>query len=88
MMCGDDIGMSAKPQTTSPNEPWVGEMALQVSNGEAMNVGESGHPDAFVPLQDWITALDYLNAPGDPQWLAQELLHGIRNLESQGSPGV
>lgn len=38
-----------------------------------------GAPDYQFSLQDWIMSLDYSNAPGDPQWLAQELLQGMRD---------
>ncbi|EEA19007.1 conserved hypothetical protein [Talaromyces marneffei ATCC 18224] len=40
-----------------------------------------GGPD--MPLQDWIMALDHVTASGDSQWLAQELLQGIRDFEAE-----
>lgn len=40
----------------------------------------SANEAEFAPLQDWITGLDYMPIPGDPRWLAQELIQGIREF--------
>lgn len=41
--------------------------------------------DEFVPLQDWINDLEYMTASGDAQWLAQELLQGIRDFDNDNA---
>ncbi|OKL56596.1 hypothetical protein UA08_08175 [Talaromyces atroroseus] len=51
------------------------------TDGPGGNPEQVGGPD--MPLQDWIMALDYVAAPGDSQWLAQELLQGIRDFEAE-----
>ncbi|CAH0021249.1 unnamed protein product [Clonostachys rhizophaga] len=42
--------------------------------------------DTFVPLEDWIINLEYTAIPGDPQWLAQELLQGLRGQDPMLGP--
>lgn len=37
------------------------------------------NPDFQFSLQDWIMGMDDSTAPGDPQWLAQELFQGIQD---------
>lgn len=54
-------------------------------DGDGGNTERIGGPD--MPLQDWIMSLDYISAPGDSQWLAQELLQGIRDFESETNLG-
>jgi hypothetical protein len=51
------------------------------ADGNGGNPEQIGGPD--MPLQDWIMALDYVSAPGDSQWLAQELLQGIKDFEAE-----
>ncbi|KAF2008884.1 hypothetical protein BU24DRAFT_468668 [Aaosphaeria arxii CBS 175.79] len=36
-----------------------------------------GVGNGMMPAQEWITALDDIEAPGDSQWLAQELFQGL-----------
>jgi hypothetical protein len=56
------------------------------SNGMRMDAFSAGVGDGFtafraenggVPVQEWMTALDDIEAPVDSQWLAQELFQGL-----------
>lgn len=83
MMCGDDNDVQTAPNAFSAG-PWLGEINQTPNTNGDGDTRNLPQPDPFVPLQDWIAALDYLNEPGDPRWLAQELLHGIRGFDSHG----
>lgn len=50
-------------------------------NGDTAGPEQGGGSD--MALQDWIMALDDITAPGDSQWLAQELLQGIKDFEAE-----
>jgi hypothetical protein len=72
------IGVSAAPTAAAP--------AMFTDAGDAsesFNAAQSGmFPDFGAmagagPVQDWITALDGIEAPGDSHWLAQELFQGF-----------
>ncbi|KAI1492296.1 fungal-specific transcription factor domain-containing protein [Biscogniauxia mediterranea] len=39
--------------------------------------------DPLMPVQDWIMGLEYMTSPGDPRWLAQELIQGMRDVGSE-----
>ncbi|KAM0820228.1 putative Zn(2)-C6 fungal-type domain-containing protein [Seiridium cardinale] len=84
MMCGGDSDTASRPNAASSGGPWIGEMAQLADMSGFGDAGNPDQADTYVPLQDWITELDYLNAPGDPQWLAQELLRGLRGHDPSG----
>lgn len=48
---------------------------LDPTNDAFTNLGSM---EGTVPLQDWIMGLGNIEAPGDSQWLAQELFDGMR----------
>jgi hypothetical protein len=67
---------SAMPVSAAPDSTM-----FESQYDAALGVAGTGNTDAFVPLQDWINDLEYMTALGDPQWLAQELLQGIQDLD-------
>ena len=88
MMCGEQ---GNNPQDVNHFPPADGVRgpgvlsALNSNTGAGMDVF-TGVPDGFasigtdhgiMPLQEWMTALDDIEAPGDSQWLAQELFQGL-----------
>ncbi|KAH8649989.1 fungal-specific transcription factor domain-containing protein [Xylariales sp. PMI_506] len=97
MICGDGVDPAGMPELSAltammggaPPEAVAGANAGQSSGGGMYdingggegNMAQSGIPD--LPLQDWIMSLDYMSAPGDSQWLAQELLQGIKDFEAE-----
>lgn len=91
MMCGDDsttgeeaddrLGNMADPAVPTSNAQ---DSAIFEGNDfeATLDVAGAANANAFVPLQDWINDLEYMTALGDPQWLAQELLHGIQDSDN------
>lgn len=88
MMCGERS--SERPPVANSTSQGPESQILHAGDldmdGGATEIGaDPMQPDVdvFMPLQDWIAGLDYLPAPGDPQWLAQELLDGIKGFEAE-----
>lgn len=89
MMCGEN-GDSSRDVGVFPPADGAGVAAMQpppgANEGDAFQ-GFSGAMGAdfvnfrgengMLPMQDWITALDDIEAPGNSQWLAQELFQGL-----------
>jgi hypothetical protein len=81
---GEDLELAALTTTLmSGGENTSGNIhntstALHGDRHDAEQVGGSD-----MALQDWIMALDNITAPGDSQWLAQELLRGIKDFEAE-----
>lgn len=91
MMCEEQAGsmqnVNLFPQGEGVGVPDVPPSGLNFNNSgddafDGFN-GVPGFPVNFgagsgaMPVQQWMTALDDIEAPGDSQWLAQELFQGL-----------
>jgi hypothetical protein len=87
LMGGGDTGTGTHPSSglvgnASDSGNTSGNMYDTSTAADGYGATEQiGGPD--MPLQDWIMALDHVTASGDSQWLAQELLQGIRDFEAE-----
>ncbi|KAI7976151.1 hypothetical protein EIK77_002004 [Talaromyces pinophilus] len=86
LMGGGDSGTGTNPSgglgNATGGENISGNMYDTSTAAEGYGAAEQiGGAD--MPLQDWIMALDHVTASGDSQWLAQELLQGIRDFEAE-----
>ena len=50
---------------------------MDVFTGVPDGFASIGTDHGIMPLQEWMTTLDDIEAPGDSQWLAQELFQGL-----------
>ncbi|KAJ3563877.1 hypothetical protein NPX13_g8048 [Xylaria arbuscula] len=93
MMCGTDPSPSGQDMEARDSEQGEANERNQSSTVQdpatfdnmydtTLDIMGTENANGFVPLQSWINNLEYITAPGDPQWLAQELLQGIRNFDS------
>ncbi|KAI5920125.1 fungal-specific transcription factor domain-containing protein [Camillea tinctor] len=92
MLCGNDSNVLQEDNTpyfdlaalepgTIPTH--VTEPTTVDSSYESATLSTSTSlQDPFVPVQDWIMGLEYMTSPGDPRWLAQELIQGMRDVGS------
>lgn len=69
----DGVEVPAVPPQPSPNNG----TGLDSFNGVPDGFANFGAGNGTMPVQEWMTALDDIEAPGDSQWLAQELFQGL-----------
>ncbi|KUL84535.1 hypothetical protein ZTR_08742 [Talaromyces verruculosus] len=86
LMGGGDSGTGTNPSDGLGNATGGGNISGNMYDASTATEGYGAAEQiggADMPLQDWIMALDHVTASGDSQWLAQELLQGIRDFEAE-----
>lgn len=84
MMCGEDssagLTTSGARGAQSDAVPLNGDLTGGDPFSQVNDFSSLPNMDPNIPLQDWIMGLDEMEAPGDSQWLAQELFQGLRDF--------